>query len=55
VQKKLLEESEANAVMKRQITNELNQLNLREQRVKDSFLMATSREKNGRKKKSILR
>lgn len=37
VQKKLLEESEANAVMKRQITNELNQLNAREQRVKDSF------------------
>lgn len=37
VQKKLLEESETNAVMKRQITNELNQLNTREQRVKDSF------------------
>lgn len=37
VQKKLLEESEANAVMKRQITNELNQLNAREKRVKDSF------------------
>lgn len=37
VQKKMMEDSEANAVMKRQITNELNQLEAREQRVKDCF------------------
>ena len=35
--KKMTENSEANAVMKRQITNELNQLEAREQRVKDCF------------------
>lgn len=33
----MMEDSEANAVMKRQITNELNQLEAREQRVKDCF------------------
>ena len=37
VQKKMMEDSEANAIMKRQITNELNQLEAREQRVKDCF------------------
>ena len=37
VVKKMMEDSEANAVMKRQITNELNQLEAREQRVKDCF------------------
>ena len=37
VVKKMTEDSEANAVMKRQITNELNQLEAREQRVKDCF------------------
>ena len=37
VQKKLLEESEANAVMKRQITNELNRLEDRETVVKEAF------------------
>lgn len=37
VVRKMTEDSEANAVMKRQITNELNQLEAREQRVKDCF------------------
>lgn len=37
VQKRLLEESEANAVMKRKITQDLNKLEAKEQRVKDSF------------------
>lgn len=37
VQKKLLEETEANAVMKRQITNELNRLEDRETVVKEAF------------------
>lgn len=37
VERKLLEESEANAVMKRQITNELNKLEARERRIKDCF------------------
>ena len=37
VVRKMTEDSEANAIMKRQITNELNQLEAREQRVKDCF------------------
>ena len=37
VQKKMIEDSEANAVMKRQIANELNQLEAREKRIKDCF------------------
>lgn len=37
VQKKLLEESDANMVMKRKITTELNILEARERRIKDSF------------------
>lgn len=37
VQKKLLEESDANTVMKRKITTELNTLEARERRIKDSF------------------
>ena len=37
VQKKLLEESEANTIVKRKITVELNNLEAKERRVKDSF------------------
>lgn len=37
VQKKLLEESDANMVMKRKITTELSTLEARERRIKDSF------------------
>lgn len=37
VQKKLIEESDANMVMKRKITMELNNLEAKERRVKDSF------------------
>ena len=37
VQKRMMEDSEANAVMKRQIANELNQLEAREKRIKDCF------------------
>ena len=37
VQTKMMEDSEANAVMKRQIANELNQLEAREKRIKDCF------------------
>ena len=37
VQKRLTEESEANTVMKRKITNELNNLEAREKRIKDCF------------------
>ena len=37
VQKRMIEDSEANAVMKRQIANELNQLEAREKRIKDCF------------------
>lgn len=38
---KLIEESDANMVMKRKITMELNNLEAKERRVKDSFLMET--------------
>lgn len=54
VQKKLLEESEANAVMKRQITNELNQLNAREQRVKDSFFNGDITREEWQEEKAII-
>lgn len=37
VQKRLIEESDANMVMKRKITTELNNLAARERRIKDSF------------------
>lgn len=54
VQKKLLEEFEANAVMKRQITNELNQLNAREQRVKDSFFNGDITREEWQEEKAII-
>ena len=37
VQKRLIEESDANMIMKRKITTELNNLEARERRIKDSF------------------
>lgn len=46
VERKLLEESEANMVIKRQITNELNKLEAQEKRIKDCFLTEIYLKKN---------
>lgn len=54
VQKKLIEESAANMVMKRKITMELNNLEAKERRVKDSFFDGDITREEWQEEKAII-
>lgn len=54
VQKKLIEESDANMVMKRKITMELNNLEAKERRVKDSFFEGDITREEWQEEKAII-
>ena len=54
VQKKLIEESDANMVMKRKITMELNNLEAKERRVKDSFFDGDISREEWQEEKAII-
>ena len=54
VQKKLLEESEANTIVKRKITVELNNLEAKERRVKDSFFDGDITREEWQEEKAII-